>query len=128
MPLNKQQIDHAKARIRNISAEKLAKRTEKFGPKPEVPALSFADKYALISAGKAVLRPISELYHNIDLVDAYRYPTAYAKERKARDAWSDKCKAVECEIQQEATALLDKLMLGSPKDALSSITEFEQSI
>ena len=124
MKLTKQQIDYAFERIDGIVKERVNKKAP---PAPERPAaLKLADKYALVAAGKAVLRPLKDLSQYTDFVDAYDFPE-HSKAAKAYDKALEehvrKVENIRKAEEKKAQKVKDKIMLSGDAEAALKLIE-----
>ncbi|MBR8460757.1 hypothetical protein KDW07_26820 [Burkholderia dolosa] len=129
MKLTIQQRGYMTERLSAIAKRRIDKdTTAKLGPKPEIPKLTFKDKYELIRTGKAKLKPYSEISSYTDLVDAYSYPVDKVDvARRALAAWEAKAEKIAAAINAEKQRIVDQLMLGDATAALAALDKFEKA-
>lgn len=127
MHLTKAQLAHAMLRLNQATEKRVAEATRHIGEKPAVPKLTFDQQFALISAGKAKLKPRSAVSSYTDLNDAYTYPS-HEKEvgvaSKKVATWEAARNKIIDRIHAERDRVVDQIMLGEANDALVAIDKF----
>lgn len=124
MKLTKQQIEYAFTRIENIVTDRVNKKATSAPVPPG--ALKLADKYALVVAGKAVLRPLKDLNHYTGFVDAYDFPEhakAVKAYEKANEEHLKKLVALRLAEEKKARKVKDKIMLSGDAEAALKLIE-----
>lgn len=124
MALTKKQLEWLETRTEAA----IEARVTKFrGTLPELPTLGFRDRLAAIRAGKAKLKPDSELNHWTDLVDAYTYPT-FVPIQKKKDEQEARISQYRKALKSAKEKLMDNAILGDAKEALAALESFSAQI
>lgn len=110
--LTKVQVEHAMLRLSQQRAAYISKRTAHLGPRPKEPELTNEDKFAMITAGTAVLRPnISKHYQ---VLSAFDYPLNNEQRaaEAAHDVWRSQYDEVSAEAETIYQSVLDELIMS----------------
>lgn len=128
--MTKSQQEYAMNRLDNLERQRVSQARAKLNFPTPVDE-SFMRKVELIRTGKAKLLPSEELSTHTDLRYAYTYPTIEAELvafRKAYDAAEKKLLPIVAQIEAEAQALRDQIMLGmNAPEVLALLEKFAKA-
>ena len=125
--LTKAQTEYAVNRLSILLAQRLETVNATITEPTPVERLTFAEKYAVIKAGKAVLKPLDELNYRNDLEWAYNFPQHEAKVKAYQQElakYTVTCEKLQKPIQASYRVAMDTLMLGDAAAALEVIERF----
>lgn len=128
--MTKSQQDYAMSRLDNLERQRVSQARAKLNFPGKVDE-SLKRKVELIRTGKAKLKPTSQLQVHTNLLYAYEFPTLEAELvafNKAYDAAEKKLLPIVAQIEAEAQALRDQIMLGmNAPEVLALLEKFAKA-